>query len=208
MVTAATEQEIVDTVKDCDRRGEPLLIVAGGSDLLIGDDGFDGTVLRIATTGVTKQRTCSGLRLGVAAGHDWDAFVAEAVDLGAVGVEALSGIPGSMGAAPIENVGAYGQDVGQNIAWIRALDRETGEIRGMQSRCLEFGYRDSVFKQNPGKYVILTVWLGFDPPAASEAERLSAPIRDAELARALGVDEGDRVLLARVRDTVLKLRAA
>lgn len=208
MVTAATEQEIVDTVKDCDRRGEPLLILAGGSNLLIGDDGFDGTVLKIATTGVTKQKTCSGLRLGVAAGHDWDAFVAEAVDLGAVGVEALSGIPGSAGATPIQNVGAYGQDVGQSIAWIRALDRETGDIRGMQSRCLEFGYRDSVFKQNPGKYVVLTVWFGFDPPASSEAERLSAPVRYAELARALGVEEGDRVPLAQVRETVLKLRAA
>ncbi|GAA1963040.1 UDP-N-acetylmuramate dehydrogenase [Catenulispora subtropica] len=208
MVTATTEQEIVDTVKDCDGRGEPLLILAGGSNLLIGDDGFDGTVLKIASTGVIRQKTCSGLRLGVAAGHDWDAFVAEAVSLGAVGVEALSGIPGSAGATPIQNVGAYGQEVGQTIAWIRALDRETGEIRGMQSRCLEFAYRDSVFKQNPGKYVVLTVWFGFDPPAAQEADRLSAPIRYAELARALGVEEGDRAPLTDVRETVLKLRAA
>src|SRR5437016_3109158 len=77
MVTATTEQEIVDTVKDCDSRGEPLLILAGGSNLLIGDDGFDGTVLKIATTGVQKQKTCSGMRIGVSAGHDWDAFVAE-----------------------------------------------------------------------------------------------------------------------------------
>jgi len=208
MVTATTEQEIVETVLDCDRRGEPLLILAGGSNLVIGDEGFDGTVLKMANTGVTKQKTCSGLRLGVAAGHDLDAFVAEAVDLGAVGVEGLSGIPGSAGATPIQNVGAYGQEVGQSIAWIRALDRETGEIRGMQSRCLEFGYRDSVFKQNPGKYVVLTVWFGFEPPAASEAERLSAPIRYAELARALGVAEGERAPLAQVRDAVLKLRAA
>ncbi|MBW8804970.1 MAG: UDP-N-acetylmuramate dehydrogenase [Catenulisporales bacterium] len=208
MVTATTEQEIVETVKDCDARGEPLLILAGGSNLLIGDDGFDGTVLKIATTGVTRQKTCSGLRLGVAAGHDWDAFAAEAVSLGAVGVEALSGIPGSAGATPIQNVGAYGQEVSQSIAWIRALDRQTGEIRGMQSRCLEFGYRDSIFKKNPGKYVVLTVWFGFDPPAATESERLSAPIRYAELARALGVAEGDRVPLAEVRDAVLKLRAA
>ena len=123
MVTATTEQEIVDTVKDCDGRGEPLLILAGGSNLLIGDEGFDGTVLKIASTGVLRQKTCSGLRLGVAAGHDWDAFVAEAVALGAVGVEALSGIPGSAGATPIQNVGAYGQEVGQTIAWIRAFDR-------------------------------------------------------------------------------------
>jgi len=208
MVTATTEQEIVETVLDCDRRGEPLLILAGGSNLVIGDEGFDGTVLKMANTGVTKQKTCSGLRLGVAAGHDWDAFVAEAVDLGAVGVEGLSGIPGSAGATPIQNVGAYGQEVGQSIAWIRALDRETGEIRGMQSRCLEFAYRDSVFKRNPDKYVVLTVWFGFEPPAASEAERLSAPIRYAELARALGVAEGERAPLAQVRDAVLKLRAA
>ncbi len=208
MVTATTEQEIVDTVKDCDGRGEPLLILAGGSNLVIGDEGFDGTVLKIASTGVTKQKTCSGLRLGVAAGHDWDAFVAEAVDLGAVGVEALSGIPGSAGATPIQNVGAYGQEVRHSIAWIRALDRETGEIRGMQSRCLDFGYRDSIFKQNPGKYVVLTVWFGFEPPAPSEADRLSAPIRYAELARALGVAEGDRAPLSQVREAVLKLRAS
>ncbi|NUP48926.1 MAG: UDP-N-acetylmuramate dehydrogenase [Catenulispora sp.] len=208
MVTATSEQEIVDTVKDCDRRGEPLLILAGGSNLLIGDGGFDGTVLKVATTGVIRQKTCSGLRLGVAAGHDWDAFVAEAVSLGAVGVEALSGIPGSAGATPIQNVGAYGQEVSQTIAWIRAFDRETGEIRGMQSRCLDFAYRDSIFKQHPGKYVVLTVWFGFDPPAVQEADRLSAPIRYAELARALNVGEGERAPLAAVRDMVLKLRAS
>src|SRR5579859_1616089 len=150
MVTAATEQDVVETVRDCDRRGEPLLILAGGSNVLIGDGGFDGTVLRIATTGVQRQKTCSGLRLGVAAGHVWDDFVAEAVDLGAVGVEALSGIPGSAGATPIQNVGAYGQEVSQTVAWVRAYDRETGDIRGLQSRCLEFGYRDSLFKQSPG----------------------------------------------------------
>jgi UDP-N-acetylmuramate dehydrogenase len=208
MLTATTEQEIVDSVKDCDSRGEPLLILAGGSNLVIGDAGFDGTVLKIATSGVTKQKVCSGMRLGVAAGHDWDAFVAEAVELGAVGVEALSGIPGSAGATPIQNVGAYGQEVGQTVAWVRALDRATGEIRGMQSRCLEFGYRDSIFKKNPDKYVVLTVWFGFEPPAAQAAERLSAPIRYAELAKALGVVEGDRAPLAAVRETVLKLRAA
>jgi UDP-N-acetylmuramate dehydrogenase len=208
MVTATTEQEIVDTVKDCDSRGEPLLILAGGSNLLIGDEGFDGTVLKIATTGVQKQKTCSGMRVGVAAGHPWDAFVAEAVDLGAVGVEALSGIPGSTGATPIQNVGAYGQEVRQTVAWIRALDRSTGEIRGMQSRCLDFGYRDSIFKQNPEKYVVLTVWFGFGPPAAQAADRFSAPIRYTELAKALGVVEGERAPLAAVRETVLKLRAA
>jgi UDP-N-acetylmuramate dehydrogenase len=208
MVTATTEQEIVETVRDCDGRGEPLLVLAGGSNVLIGDDGFDGTVLRIATTGVQRQRTCSGLRLGVAAGHVWDDFVGEAVDLGAVGVEALSGIPGSAGATPIQNVGAYGQEVSQTVAWVRALDRETGDIRGMQSRCLEFGYRDSVFKQSPGKYVVLTVWFGFEPPAALAADRLSAPVRYAELARALGVAEGERAPLEQVRETVLKLRAA
>jgi UDP-N-acetylmuramate dehydrogenase len=207
MVTATSEQEIVDTVLDCDRRGEPLLLLAGGSNLVIGDGGFDGTVLRIATTGAQKQKTCSGMRIGVAAGHVWDEFVAEAVEMGAVGIEALSGIPGSTGATPIQNVGAYGQEVRQSVAWVRALDRSTGEIRGLQSRCLEFGYRDSLFKANPDRYVVLTVWFGFAPPAASAAEQLSAPIQYTELARRLGVAEGDRAPLAAVREAVLELRA-
>ena len=93
------------------------------------------------------------------------------------------------------------------MAWVRALDRSTGEIRGLQSRCLEFGYRDSLFKANPDKYVVLTVWFGFDPPAAQPADRLSAPIRYAELARRLGVAQGERAPLAAVREAVLELRA-
>ena len=208
MVTATTEQEIVETVKDCDRRGEPLLVLAGGSNLLIGDDGFDGTVLKIASTGVTKQKTCSGLRLGVAAGTTGR-------------LRRRSGGPrrGRRRGAerhprlgprhPIQNVGAYGQDVGQSIAWIRALDRETGDIRGMQSRCLEFGYRDSVFKQNPGKYVVLTGPVRLRPAGGV---RSRPPVRADPLrrtGRALSASkEGERVPLAQVRETVLKLRAA
>lgn len=207
MVTASTEQEIVETAKDCDKRGEPLLVLAGGSNLVIADKGFDGTVLRIATSGVHKQKTCSGMRIGVAAGHVWDEFVAEAVEIGAVGVEALSGIPGSTGATPIQNVGAYGQEVSQSVAWIRALDRTTGEIRGMQSRCLDFGYRDSVFKAHPDRYIVLTVWFGFEPAAAQRADRLSAPVKYAELARMLGIAEGERAPLTAVREAVLGLRA-
>jgi UDP-N-acetylmuramate dehydrogenase len=202
MVTAVTEQEIVDTVRAADKSGEPLLILGGGSNVVIGDDGFDGTVLRIATTGVQRQRTCAGLRLGVAAGHPWDEFVAEAVEIGAVGVEALSGIPGSAGATPIQNVGAYGQEVADTVAWVRVLDRTTGEVCGLQRHCLEFAYRDSLFKHDD-RYVVLTVWFGFEPPVA---DRVSAPIRFQDLATALGVAIGATAPLDDVRAAVLQLR--
>lgn len=202
LVTATTEQEVVDTVRAADAAGEPLLILGGGSNVVIGDDGFDGTVLRVATSGVRHQRICSGLRLGVAAGHVWDEFVVAACEAGAVGVEALSGIPGSVGATPIQNVGAYGQEVSATIAWVRVLDRRTGEVSGMQNRCLEFGYRDSLFKRED-RYVVLEVWFGFAPPV--EARR-SAPIAYDALAAALGVAVGETAPLDEVRAAVLHLR--
>jgi UDP-N-acetylmuramate dehydrogenase len=202
LVTATDEQEIVDVVRDVDARGEPLLLVGGGSNLVVGDDGFDGTVLRLATSGVQRQRTCAGLRLGVAAGHDWDDFVQQAIEAGAVGVEALSGIPGSAGGTPIQNVGAYGQEVAQTIAWVRVYDRKTGEICGMQNRCLEFGYRDSIFKRDD-RYVVLTVWFGFDPPATDGA---SAPVNYPALASELGVELGATASPSAVREAVLELR--
>lgn len=202
LVTATTEQEVIDTVLAADAAGEPLLILGGGSNVVIGDDGFDGTVLHIATTGVRHQRTGSGLRLGVAAGHRWDDFVVEACDAGAMGVEALSGIPGSAGATPIQNVGAYGQEVKNTLAWVRVLDRRTGEVSDMPNQCLDLRYRDSLFKRDH-HYVVLSVWFGFPPPSAA---RRSAPVAYDALANALGIAVGETAPLAEVRAAVLQLR--
>lgn len=204
MVTVWDEAELVAAVSDADQRAEPLLIIGGGSNLVVGDDGFDGTVLRIAGTGVTRARTCVGARYTVAAGHDWDDFVAATVADGVAGVECLSGIPGLAGGTPIQNVGAYGQEVSDTIAWVRVLDRHSGQVSDKLRGCCEFGYRDSVFKGDE-RYVVLSVTFHFASPGP---RRGSAPIRYAELARRLDVEPGQPAPLDQVRATVLELRRA
>ena len=119
LVTATTEAELIAAVADADAAGVPVLLVGGGSNLVVADDGFAGRVVRIATTGITTDldpddpdaASCSGVMVTVAAGEPWDAFVERAVASGWIGIEALAGIPGSVGATPIQNVGAYGQEV-------------------------------------------------------------------------------------------------
>ncbi|KWX03782.1 UDP-N-acetylenolpyruvoylglucosamine reductase [Carbonactinospora thermoautotrophica] len=203
LVTAETEQEVIEAVTTADRAGEPLLILGGGSNVVVSDDGFDGTVLRIATTGIEREQLDDGLCLGIQAGVNWDDFVQTAIEHGLAGVECLSGIPGLAGATPIQNVGAYGQEVAQTITWVKVLDRRTGEVVRMPREACGFRYRDSVFKRNPDRYVVLEVWFRFDPPSARP---LSAPIRYAEVARALDVELGDRVPLQEARAAVLGLR--
>ncbi len=206
LVTASTAQELVSAVSAADAAGEPVLLIAGGSNLLIGDDGFDGTVIRVATGGVRAESVdyCGGAEVTVEAGEPWDPFVLQAVSQGWSGLETLSGIPGSTGATPIQNVGAYGGEVGSCIARVRAWDRSSRSIRTLTSSECGFGYRDSRFKRerfNGGpRFVVLQV--RFQLPVGD----LSAPIRYAELARSLGVSLGDRVPLADVRSAVLALR--
>ncbi|MFB9377405.1 UDP-N-acetylmuramate dehydrogenase [Kineococcus gynurae] len=216
-VVARTERELVEAVSAADAAGEPLLLVGGGSNLLVADEGFPGTVVQIATTGVSSgtQDFCSGSFLTVAAGEDWDAFVARTVELGLSGMEALSGIPGSVGATPVQNVGAYGQDVSQTVSAVRTWDRQTGRVRTLAAGDLAFGYRDSLLKRSriappagpadahpESRYVVLdvsfqlTVGLG-----------RSQPVVYPELARALGIEVGERAPLADVRAAVLALRA-
>ncbi|MDO4785040.1 MAG: UDP-N-acetylmuramate dehydrogenase [Propionibacteriaceae bacterium] len=203
LVVARSEAEIVETVRGCDEAGEPLLILSGGSNLLIGDDGFDGTVLRIATTGIKADVSdCGGAVVRVAAGEVWDEFVAEAVSQGWVGVEALSGIPGLAGATPLQNVGAYGADVSQTIASVRTFDRQRGQFATFPLAECGFGYRTSRFKQAGGRYVVVEVVFHF--PLGD----WSAPIRYSELAGRLGVREQQRAPLAAVREAVLGIRAA
>ena len=201
LVEAADEDAVVAAVRRADHSGEPLLILAGGSNVVVADAGVPGTVLRIATRGVVRTEEPGGrVRLEVAAGEPWDALVARCVGDGLVGVECLSGIPGSVGATPIQNVGAYGQEVAETISAVRVLDRTAGRVLTMPAADCGFTYRSSAFKRTPGRWVVLAVAF------VLERSELSAPVRYAELARALGVGLGDRAPLAAVRDAVLALR--
>ncbi|ABK04403.1 UDP-N-acetylmuramate dehydrogenase [Arthrobacter sp. FB24] len=207
-IEARTEAEIIDAVRSADAAGEKLLIVAGGSNLLISDAGYPGTVLRIASEGfaVNSEDTCGGVAVVVQAGHNWDALVEHAVRHAWSGIEALSGIPGSTGATPVQNVGAYGADVSQTIAAVRTWDREKNAVRTFTNSELKFGYRDSILKQTTvqgsPRFVVLTV--EFQLPLG----RMSAPIRYAELAKCLGVEAGERAYANDVRREVLRLRAS
>ena len=201
IATAETTDEIVAAVREVDAAGRDLLIVSGGSNLVVADDGFDGVVLRIANRGIAveSQDACSGVFVTVAAGEPWDEFVAHAVAQGWSGVEALSGIPGLTGATPVQNVGAYGQEVAQTIARVRVYDRAKGEIRTFAGADCAFTYRHSRFK-GTDRYVVLEVsfQLGLGD--------LSAPVAYADLARQLGVELGERVPLADAREAVLAQR--
>ena len=207
-VEARTEAEIIEAVRAADAAGEQLLIIGGGSNLLISDDGFPGTVLKIASEGFTvnAEDSCGGVSVVVQAGHNWDALVQHAVLHAWSGIEALSGIPGATGATPVQNVGAYGADVSQTIAAVRTWDRERNGVKTFTNSELKFGYRDSILKQTTvngsPRYVVLTV--EFQLPLG----RMSAPIRYAELARVLGVEQGQRAYSNDVRREVLRLRAS
>ncbi|MCW2872232.1 MAG: sle [Streptomyces oryziradicis] len=198
LVTATTDAEVVGVVREADRTGTPLLVIGGGSNLVIGDDGFDGTALRIATAGFALD----GARLELAAGEVWADAVARTVEAGLAGVECLAGIPGSAGATPIQNVGAYGQEVSSTITEVVAYDRVSRETVTIPGAECGFSYRHSRFKAEPERFVVLRVRFGLE-----EAGGLSMPVRYAEMASALGAEPGERVALAMARETVLKLRA-
>jgi UDP-N-acetylmuramate dehydrogenase len=206
-VEAATEDELIDAVGAADEKAEPVLVLAGGTNVVVADEGFPGTVVKVATRGLradvddTGDPKCSGATVTVAAGEEWDDVVAEAVERGWIGIEALSGIPGSVGATPIQNVGAYGQEVAQTLARVRVWDRRLKGVRTFAASECGFGYRTSRFKADPGRHVVLDVTFQF------RQGTLGAPIRYAELARTLGVSEGERAPLADVRAAVLKLRS-
>ncbi len=193
LVEAASEEEVVAAVREGD---EPLLVLAGGSNVVVADEGWPGTVILIATRGTQRD----GARLTVQAGEPWDPFVARCVVEGLAGLECLSGIPGSTGATPIQNVGAYGQEVSETIASVRVLDRGSDRVEDLPPQACGFAYRSSVFKRTPGRWVVLSVTF------APEASPHSRPIRYPELARALGVRPGATAPLRDVRAAVLALR--
>ncbi|MEV7430128.1 UDP-N-acetylmuramate dehydrogenase [Nocardioides sp. NPDC092400] len=201
LVVAITEEELL-TALDTDR---PVLVLGGGSNLVVADEGFDGRVVKVATTGISADvedddPTCGGVLVTVAAGESWDHLVEVAVERGWVGVEALSGIPGSVGATPVQNVGAYGQEVSQTIASVRVWDRVLRGVRTFANADCGFGYRHSRFKADPGRHVVLSVTFQLGQGT------LGAPVQYAELARALGVELGRRAPLREVREAVLALR--
>ena len=196
-----TEAELVDAVRIADEAADPVLLVAGGSNLVVADEGFDGTVVRVLNRGITVDSdACSGAMVTVSAGEPWDDVVVRAVTEGWVGIEALSGIPGSSGATPIQNVGAYGQDVAQTVASVRTFDRFDRTIRTFAAADCDFTYRSSRFKREPHRYVVLSV--SFQLALGD----LGAPIAYAELARTLGVEVGERAPAKEVREAVLALR--
>jgi len=198
-VRAGAEEDLIEAVRAAESRGEPLLILGGGSNLVVSDDGFDGTVIQVATKGVRREGA-SGL-VTVAAGEDWDAVVAWTVAAGLAGLECLSGIPGLVGATPIQNVGAYGQEVGQTITSVRTYDRVTGQVSIIPNERCGFGYRTSVFKRDDvGRHVVLSVTFRL------AEQPVSTPVRYAELAAALGVEIGDQAASAKVRSAVIDLR--
>lgn len=201
-VTEVTNaEEIIETVRTADEAGEPLLLLAGGSNVVVGDAGFAGHVvlLRAGGDGLRFGRGDGRVALTVPAGMAWDSVVEAAVAQGWAGIEALSGIPGSAGATPIQNVGAYGQEVAQTIVEVTVYDRETRETRALRADECGFAYRTSRFK-GVDRWVVLSVsFVLYDGGD-------SMPVRYAELARTLGVDVGDRAPLPLVRDAVLDLR--
>ena len=201
LITVTTEAELIDAVSASDAAGRPVLILAGGSNVVISDEPFVGDVIHVHTRGVdvVDRSDCAGVTLTVAAGEPWDDVVSHAVGQGWVGIEALSGIPGSAGATPIQNVGAYGQEVSQTIAQVRTFDRQDKVIKTFAAADCDFGYRSSMFRHNDR-------WLVLDVTFQLALGTMSTPVAYAELAQALSIEVSQRAPLADVRSAVLELR--
>ncbi len=197
LVEARSEDDLLEAVRSEDG---PLLLVAGGSNLVVADAGYPATVVRVLTSGVAERARDGRVELTVAAGEEWEPLVARCVAEGLAGVESLSGIPGSIGATPIQNVGASGQEVAETVVSVRVLDRERDVVEELPAEDCGFAYRSSAFKRTPGRWVVLAVTF------ALERRELSGPLAYAELARTLGVQPGEGAPLADVREAVLSLR--
>ena len=201
VVRATTEEELITEITIADTAGTPLLVIGGGSNILVGDSGFDGTVIVVETTGNSYEiDACSGGMLQVAAGVNWDEFVAFTLAKKLANLESLSGIPGTVGAAPIQNIGAYGHDVSEVIARVRTYDRHEKAIKTFTADQCEFSYRDSIFKRSGDRYVILDVTFQL------RRGEFSLPIKYKELAEELGVELESKVSTQELRAAVLGLR--
>jgi UDP-N-acetylmuramate dehydrogenase len=200
LVEAHSAAEVVEFVAAADAAGERLLLLGGGSNVVLADEGFDGLVVRLAARGVEMRPSGPEHTLVTAqSGEPWDPFVEQTVAAGLAGLEALSGIPGQVGASPIQNIGAYGQEVAQTVSEVSVYDRVAREVRRLPREACGFGYRSSVFKRADSRVVLEVTF-------RLERSELSRPVTYAELARTLGVEIGARAPLADVRAAVLSLR--
>jgi UDP-N-acetylmuramate dehydrogenase len=198
---ARSEAEAIELVESADSEEIPVLVIGGGSNLLVSDAGFSGRVIEIIDDSLTfTSDQCSGAFIEVAAGYEWDRFVQWTVAKNFVGLETLSGIPGRIGASPIQNIGAYGYEAGEFIARIKTYDRKTKEIRTFSADEAEFGYRTSLFKRERDRYLILTVTFQL------KSGELSLPIKYQEVADHLSVKLGERVGALELRKAVLEIR--
>ena len=196
-MTIAHPAELAQAMTWANRSGLPVLVLGGGSNVVLADSGFPGLVMQMNTRGIHVQSAAAGVEVQVAAGEPWDAFVEYATKQGWAGVECLSGIPGSVGATPIQNVGAYGQDVSQTIARVRVLDRKSLRTQWLKPEDLAFAYRDSWLRRNPDAFVVLDVVFQLHTRAPEAAKY-------GELAQALGAIQDPS--LEQIRQTVLHLR--
>jgi UDP-N-acetylmuramate dehydrogenase len=202
-VSATTEGGLIGAVRAADAAAEPVLLIGGGSNLVISDEGFPGTVVHVNTRGIgyaPVDGDDGAVDVTVAAGEDWDDVVAATVAEGLAGLESLSGIPGRAGATPIQNVGAYGREVAEVITRVRVYDRREDEILVLGNEECAFAYRTSLFKSTAARYVVLDVTFRL------AAQPLSLPVKYAELAAELGVPLGEGASVGEVRSAVLKIR--
>ena len=199
-VKATGVDELREGVEWARRHNHPLFVLGGGSNLLIADSGFPGLVLQVDLRGITLESEDEFATVKVAAGEPWDPFVAHTVANGWAGVECLSGIPGSTGATPIQNVGAYGQDVSETIIRVEVLDRTTGLVQSLTNWDCRFGYRSSLFKNyERERYIVVSVTFRLKTNGA-------ATVRYPELQRYLD-ERGVRLHdLSAVRDAVIAIR--
>lgn len=198
-VEVSSEPEIIAAIEAAG--DSPILIIGGGTNILVADSGFDGTVIRVSNNKTESEiDACSGATLTIGAGADWDRFVASTITRGFAGLETLSAIPGTVGAAPIQNIGAYGHEVSEFITQVRTYDRQSKAIKTFTNSECEFEYRNSIFKKNPGRYVVISVQ--FQLRIGQE----STPITYLELAKKLGINQGEKALVTDTRASVIELR--
>ncbi|HMJ14646.1 MAG TPA: UDP-N-acetylmuramate dehydrogenase [Polyangiaceae bacterium] len=199
-IDARTEQELLAALEWADQQRVSARVLGGGSNLVISDAGVNGLVVRLSTRGTRAETRGSFVYFDAAAGEPWDSVVQHASERKWAGIECLSGVPGSVGATPIQNVGAYGQDVSETIVSVRAFDRETASVTQLSNRQCRFSYRDSWFKGSArGRFVILSVTYQLQAGGPPN-------VRYADLARALETAGTRTPSLTDVRSTVLQIR--
>ncbi|WP_460802087.1 UDP-N-acetylmuramate dehydrogenase [Microbacterium sp. GXF6406] len=210
MLDATTADELVAALRETWARHDDWFVLGGGSNLFVGDEPFEGTVIRVLTAGIERLDSPheGRARLRVQAGHNWDALVAYAVENGLAGIEAMSGIPGTVGAAPVQNVGAYGQEIQETLVEVELIDEATGEVSTVSAEELGLGFRTSVLKHHYGgvpirRAVILSVTLDL-----AEVGGEGRQVRGEQLRRALGLTGDERIALAALREQILRIRAS